>query len=250
MIGSGRAKRRRMAAVVLLAVTCGACRADLAVTVDLNRDGGGTLGVSVTADEELLSQAEEAGADPLGDLADAGADLGRGWRVRERTDDDGSRTVTLTSTFADPDEFATLTGELGDALASDEADLLEGMAAGLTDDLVSVTGVAALRPTAVVREYGLTPREAVRLLRRTDAFGYTVAATLPGEVTDARGGTVRGRTVVWDVEPGRRLVFSASGTRPGPPWLRGVLGAAAGGVLAAGVLWLLARRRRATGSPD
>ncbi|MPZ74844.1 MAG: hypothetical protein GEU74_16805 [Nitriliruptorales bacterium] len=191
-----------------------------------------------------MSRADEAGADPLGDLADAGADLGGGWRVRETTGDAGTRAVSLSTAFDDPEEFAALTRELADALEAEEVDLLDAMALTVTDDRVGVTGGAGIKPTRVVREYGLTRRRAVRLLRRMDAFDYTVAVTLPGEVVDAGGGTQQQQTVMWAVEPGDRLDFGAESTRPGPPWLRGIAGATAGGVVAATILWIISRRRR------
>ena len=247
-VRTGQAARFGVLAMLVLLAT--GCELRLGVETTLNRDGGGVFAVSVAADAELLERAEAAGADPLGDLADAGADLGEGWRVRERAGEDGSRVVTLSAGFDDPDAFALLSEDLAGALQADEANLLDAMTVSVTDAEIAVAGEAAVQPTRVVREYGMTPREAVRLLRRSDAFDYTVAATFPGAVLDAGGGEVTGRTVTWTVEPGERLEFRATGERPGPPWLRAVLGAVAGGLVAAAVLWVLARRRRRRDAPQ
>ena len=223
------------------------CQLRMTVDVDVNRDGGGVLSVSLAADEELQARAEEAGADPLGDLVETGATLGQGWSVRESEGANGERTVTLTRPFADPEEFSTLTTDLAEALAADEADLLEPLQVRVTEEQVSVAGAAALRPTNAVRDYGLTPDKAVRVLRRSDAFEYRVAVTLPGEVLSAEGAEVSDadeQTVAWTVKPGKRLRIAATAVRPGPPLVRGLLGALGGGLVAAAVLWLLARRRR------
>ena len=212
----------------------------------MDRNGAGVLAVAVAADEELQARAAEAGADPLDDLLATGERLERPWRVSDRTDDEGLRTVTLSAAFADPEELADLSAEVADALNADEVDLLDPFAVTLTDDEVTVSGGARMAPTRVVRDYGLTPRRAVRLIERTDAFAYSVAVTMPAEVT-AAGATVAedGRTATWEVAPGEEVALSSTSVRPGPPLVRAVLGAGAGAVLAGGALWLLARRRRA-----
>ena len=203
--------------------------------------------MAVAADSELQSRAAEADADPLGDLLATGQELDGPWQVADDTDDAGMRTVTLTAAFDDPEELAVLSGEVAEALNADEVHLLDPLAVALTDDEVTVRGGAAMEPTAAVGDYGLKPRRAVRLLERTEAFAYTVAVTMPGEVTSADVAPAgEDRTLLWQVEPGERVAIEAVSTRPGPPFLRALAGGAAGALLAGGALWLIVRRRRRT----
>lgn len=230
----------------MLAVASTGCQLRMAVDVDVNRDGGGELSVTLTADEELQARAAQAGADPLAALVETASALGEGWSVRQAESDNGDSSVTLTSAFADPQAFSALTEDLAEALGAQEADLLEPLDLTVAEEEITVEGAAAVKPTTAVSDYGLTPGKAVRLLRRSDAFEYRVAVTLPGEVLSAEGGQTQGRTVTWTVEPGERVEFQASGVRPGPPWIRALLGAAGGGLVAGAILLLVTRRRRRT----
>ena len=226
----------------MLALLCSGCELGLSVDIDVNRNGAGQVAVALQADAELLELAEEADADPLGDLV-AGAKALEGWRVDDATDDAGARTVTLSSEFADAAEFDALMGELSAALAADEVELLEPFTLTVTDDRVAVAGGASARPRAAVREYGMTRREAVRLVKRADAFRYEVGLTLPGEVLSSTADGAEGHEQRWVVAPGERVGIAAESTRPGPPWVRAVLGAVGGAAAAGAVLWLIARRR-------
>ena len=234
-------------ALCALALATTGCQLRLRVDVDVNRNGGGTLAVVVGADPELLAAAEEAGADPLAELAAAGEELGEGWRVRQETDGTGWRTVTLSTAFDDPQELAVLSRSLSESLNGPEAKLLEPLAVGVTDAEVRVHGIAAARPGRAVRDYGLSPKAAVRRIKRAEALDYQVRVTLPGSVLSSSANAPpppATQELVWQVEPGDRVVIDAVGERPGPPILRAVAGAAAGAVLAGVVLWLVARRRR------
>lgn len=243
MSSSGRLSIGRVAAFVVVALLCTGCQLGLLVDVRVDRNGGGTVAVAVSADPELLERASGAGADPLGVLVERAEQLGaQGWRVSDRTGEQG-RTVTLSRDFADPDEFNAMSEQLAGALAADEARLLDGLRLALTGDRLVVAGEAAIRPTRALRDYGLTPRRAIRLLSEREAVAYEVAVTLPGEVLATTAQARAGSRLVWTVAPGERVTIAAEGSRPGLPWLRGAVGALAGGLLAAAGLWLLARRR-------
>jgi hypothetical protein len=207
------------AVVAAVALLCSACQLRVAVDVDVDRHGGGTLAVALAADEELQARAAEAGADPLEELAAAAALLrGDGWRTSDEIDE-GVRTVTLSSPFDDPADFDALAGELAEALAADEAALLEPLRLRLEPDAIRLDGGAALQPTAAVADYGYRPRQVVRLLRRTAALRYDVTVTLPGEVTATNADRRDGSTLTWVVEPGESVTIEAAGSRPGPPLL-------------------------------
>ncbi len=240
---------RRMATVVVwavVAVLTSGCQLRVALDVEVEPDGAGRLAVAVTADPELLRRAAAAGADPLADLAATGGDLAAdGWQTSDTVAPDGSRTVALSVAFADPAAFERLASDLAGALSAPEVALLEPLDLELTDEEVRLTGAASLRPTAAVADYGLTRRQAVALLRETDALDYVVSATLPGDVVSSTATARDGSTLRWVIGPGETVDIAAVATRPGSPIARGVLGAAAGGLAAAAALWALSRRRAA-----
>jgi hypothetical protein len=241
--------RRRIAALVWLSVLgLAGCRLDLAVDVAVDRDGGGTLAVALGAAAVLLDEAAAAVADALADLAAAGQALrGDGWRTTDRTDDEGSRRVTLTTAFAGPDELARLSTELADALNAPEAWLLDPLVLTVTDDHVRLDGAAGLVPERGVADLGVSPEEAIRLATEAAAVTYRVRAAMPGEVVEATTDTRDGRLLVWDVAPGERVALVAVGERP-PSRLWALTG---GGLVAlaliAAALWL--RRRSGATNP-
>ena len=228
----------------VLALVCTGCQLRLDVAVDVNRNGGGEFAMAVAADSELLDLATDAGADPLGDLAARAGQLGEGWSVADDTDAAGTRTVTLSAPFEDPEHFAELTAEVSEALDTDEVTLLEPLHLVVAEDEVRLDGAAAARPGRAVREYGLSPKAAVRRIDRAEAFDYNVTVTMPGDITDSSATSTAGRELRWDIPAGQRVELTATSTRPGPPILRALIGAAAGAAVAGAVLLVLARRRR------
>lgn len=241
----------------MLAVALSGCRLRLNVDVRVDADAGGRLGVAVSADRALRARAERAGADPLDDLVARVRPLRRsGWRVRDTTAPGGARTVAVSTAFADPDELGDLSAALSDALAAPEVRLLSPFRLVVRGRRMVLRGGAGLVPTPAVRELGLSPAQARRLV--AGAVAYEVSATLPRRVLhstgrvqgrgpvsgDRRGGT----TVTWRVPPGERVRVRAVGTRPvppGSPWPGVATGAlTAVMVCAAGVVWLTRRRRR------
>lgn len=232
-------------AAVLLSLVCTGCQLRFDVDVHVDRRGGGHFEVSLAADPELQARAAQAGADPLGDLAAAGRRLrDQGWRTAERRQADGSREVALSADFANAAQFDALARDLATALAAPELVPLEPMDLEVEEGRLSLAGAASLRPTPVVSELGLSPQEAVRLLRERDAIAYRIAVALPGEVVETTATARDGSLLIWQVQPGERVEVRAVGVRPGPAvWpivLGGVLGA-----LAAGAALRRLRRARA-----
>ena len=152
--------------------------------------------------------------------------------------------VTLRRSFADPEEFIAAAAQLAEALAADEVVLLEPLTLQVSSDAVTLAGGAGAEPRRAVRDYGLSRVRAVRLVAEADALDYTVTVVMPGEVTSTNATEQEGSRLVWRVAPGESVVIDAESTRPGPPWVRGALGAAGGAVVAGGLLWLWSRRRR------
>lgn len=227
---------RRLASglgLLLLAVLCTACEARLLVDVAVHDDGSGVLAVTLRADAELLDRAQEAGADPLGDLAAAGAGVAdAGWVTRDQTGEDGSRAVTLSAPFSDAVTFNALAGELEAALAAPEVTLLEGLSLAFDDERIRVDGRASLVPAPAVTDLGLQPEQAVALL--TDAFAYEVTLALPGEVLEstATAGGAEDQPLRWSLTPGQEVELRAVGERPRPSPLLVGAAVAAGGVAA------------------
>ncbi|MDP8970993.1 MAG: hypothetical protein M3N52_10960, partial [Actinomycetota bacterium] len=172
-------------ATVVLGLLCAGCQLRLGVGVTVDRRGAGRLEVSVAADAELLARAAEAGVDPLGDLAAAGRQLrAQGWDTTDRHQPDGSRQVDLSTGFSDAEEFDALARDLAVALAAPELAVLEPMDLTVDQERLALVGSAGLQPSAAVAELGLSPEQAVDLLREQGAVDYRVRIALPGEVLE------------------------------------------------------------------
>lgn len=224
-------------ALVGFVLLCAGCELALDVAVEVDRDGGGRLEVALTADEDLRARADAAGADPLGDLAATGEELSEeGWAVEDTIDADGLRTVSLSAGFDEPEAFDRLAADLAGALAAPEVELLSPLTLTVEDDRLVVDGAASLEPTPVVAEHGLTPEQAVDLLRDGGTFTYTVHVALPGQVLDSTAAVEGEGALRWTVPPGERVAIHAVGERPGPPvWplvVGGVVGLLVGALVA------------------
>lgn len=213
--------------------------------------------MAVAADRALRARAGRAGADPLDDLVARVRGLRpAGWAVRDTTAPGGTRTVEISTAFADPSELGDLSAALSDALAAPEVRLLSPLHLAARGRRLVLRGGAGLAPTPAVRELGLTPADARRLA--AGVVVYEVSATFPrrvlrstrrgsggGQVTGDRS---RGTTVTWRIPPGTRVRVRAVGTRPVPassPWPAVAAGALITALTAAvGLAWLTRRRRR------
>lgn len=222
--------------LVILVLVCTGCELRLEVEAAFDRDGGGRLDVALAADAELLDAADAAGAAPLDDLAATAETLGGGWKVDDTTDDDGRRTVTLSTRFSGSEDFERLTGELAESLAAPEVRLLGPLTARVEEDRLVVDGTAGLQPTEAVAELGLAPEQAVALLREEAAFVYAVRVVLPGEVLETNAEHRDERVLAWTVAPGEHVEIRAVGERPEPPVWPLLVGGGAGLLCAALVL--------------
>ena len=241
--------------LALALALCG-CRLRLGVDVRVDADAGGRLTVAVAADRALRARVERAGADPLDDLVARVRKLRpAGWAVRDTTARGGTRTVEISTAFADPAELGDLSEALSDALAAPEVRLLSPLRLAARGRRLVLRGAAGLAPTPAVRELGLSPAEARRMA--AGVVAYEVSATFPGRVLHSTGrgrgrGPVsdrsQGTTVTWRVPPGETVRVHAVGTRPVPassPWPAVATGALTTTLMAAaGLVWLTRRRRR------
>lgn len=209
-------------------------RADIELAVD--GDGGGTLAVALELDEELEQEARAAGADVIEQVERAADDL-EGWEVET-----AQNRVRLSTEFDDPRELRQVSGAFADALAAPELEPLEPFAVTVTEERVSVTGTAALRPTDEVARAGLDPAEATSLLEENVA--YQIAVDLPGEILSHNADRREDERLVWQVPAGERVEIAAEAERPQTPPVALLAGIAAAAALVGGLLIALAWRRR------
>lgn len=204
-------RRALLAALPLLVVALAGCELRADVGIDVHADGGGTLGVTLAADQELQQAAQRAGAEPLSLLAEAARQL-EGWRV-ERDRDTPGAPVTLSAGFADPQELSTLSRELANALAAPELRPIEPWQLEVDQRTVELTGAVSLEVTSEVAALGVSPRRATRIL--ADSARLRVTAGLPGEVLETNGDVAAdANEVTWTVPAGERRALRAVARRP------------------------------------
>ncbi|HEX6256713.1 MAG TPA: hypothetical protein VFZ70_12990 [Euzebyales bacterium] len=225
------------------------CQLRAGVGVRVDGDGGGALSVTLVTDSELREAATRVGADPLATLADAVEQL-PDWDVRRPGAASPGR-ITLTTTFADPDELTRLSRELADALAAPEVRPLQPWRLVVDASTVELRGGAGLVLTSAVTDLGVARARADALL--ADSVQLRVTATMPGDVLESNADEVTGDgRVTWVIAPGETRELYAIARRPwtlervidtlaAPPGLASVLLVL---VLGVGGGWLLVRRRR------
>ncbi len=248
----------RIFAFFALAVLLTGCRLQLQVDVRIDPDAGGTLGVSVTSDQELNQSVVTAGVDPLQRLSERVASLDGPWAVEDRELDDGSRVVTLSTGFADPAEFALRYGDLVTALDAPEARLLGPLTLSQDPEtmLITVEGELPLQLTELAASDLGTD-----LASLTDQLSTVVtsslAITTPGRVLDSTGAVTVEDGIApspYPDEPATVLILATPGDtvpvnvamEPGGGSLVGVLVLGTVGVLALAAVGggVVAQRRR------
>jgi type IV secretory pathway TrbD component len=204
-------KRWAALAALPMALVLSGCelRGDVAVSVD--GDGGGALSYTLAADDELRAEVRRAGADPLEALAEAGRQL-PGWKVTQQTDGP-VQGVTLTTAFADPEELTRLSTQFAEALAGPELRPLGPLHLELDDTTVELQGSAVLDVDRAVRDLGVRPRRARRVL--DEHVLLRVVARMPGEVLQTNADEQRDDgTVVWTITGGEQRDLRVLARRP------------------------------------
>jgi hypothetical protein len=204
---------KRLTCLTLLTVLllCG-CQLDGKVNVAVDGNGGGTLALTLSADEELRAAATAADADPLGALEQAGGQLA-GWEVTRSDRPGGDGAVTLSTRFRDADELERVSRDLAEGLAAPELSPLGPMRLTVDDETVGFDGTADLRVSAAVAELGLTPARA--RARLADAVRLGITARMPGAVLQTNADQrPDDRTVVWNITAGQRRSLHVIAERP------------------------------------
>ncbi|MGI8575352.1 MAG: hypothetical protein ACR2MA_08410 [Egibacteraceae bacterium] len=236
--------RRRLAVGVLVLVQAGmlltGCRLDAQLAIDVERSGGGTLRLVLAADANLVRRLRAADTDPLGQLARTVRQQ-EGWQVTRRATPDGGSRVTLRTSFADVEDLTRLTEELSAAVNGPELAVLEPFGLDIEGRTLTLRGRALLQPGPAVRDYGLTPAEAVALLVNREAVSYTVRVRMPGTVELTDGAVTPAGAVRYRVPPGSAVDVLVVAQRP-RPWRLIVLVLTA--VVALIAAYVLRRHRR------
>ncbi len=199
---SGRGRGAQTAALVLtllsVLVLMTGCKIEMALDTVVEPDGSGTLGVRLAADKEIQDLITQQGGGE-GDLfADFESGVPEGWESENGTDPDGTRWVTASRSFADPEEiqsFLTEGGEQGPAesLGAQEFSLTQesGVLSVKTVFTASWDMEGALAGTGENVPAGLTPDTL------SSIFVVQNRLTLPGSIQDNNADEVSGNTLIW-----------------------------------------------------
>ncbi len=173
---------------VMFALLMSGCRLTVGVDVTVDADAGGSLSVSVTSDGELNNSVAEAAVDPLTTLVDRVEGLDGPWRVEDRTEESGARTVTLSTGFDDPAGFDLRYGELRQALDAPEARLLGPLTLSVDPEtgVITVDGDLPLQLNEVAAaDLGTDVASLTEELG--DVVSTSVSVTTPGRLLEVTG---------------------------------------------------------------
>lgn len=248
----------RSARALLLAVTVlvlSGCRLDVVAPITLHADGTSTAGLTARFDPRLLAELDALGVDPTAELSAAVA-AEEPWSLERTREDDGALTVAIRREVADDAELAATYAELASGLAA--ADPALELALDVDRDQqggVTLSGTGGFRPPlGVGLEVDGEPigedAEALAALV-ADAVEVALEVRMPGVVTAHDGVALDRSTVRIVLEPGVERRFSIRSDPP--PWWASLpidapalLGGVALAAVVAGVVLVLARRRRVT----
>lgn len=237
----GWGARRRVIPVLLLLTSAflAGCRLDARLAIDVESSGAGTLHVALATDAELVRRLRAADADPFSQLVRTVRQQD-GWQVTRRVTADGGTHVALQTRFADAADLTRLTTQLSRALNAPELRVLEPFELAIDGRTMTVRGRALFQPGPGIRDYGLTPSQAVALVADRQTVAYTVRISMPGTVELTDGMTTADGAVRYRVEPGSAVDVLVVARRPAPWRLIVLVVAALVALLAA----LALRRRR------
>lgn len=240
----------RLATPLLAVVLLAACELSVALDVDVDRAGGGTVDLHLVLDDELLRILEDASVDPLRDL-DVVTTRDGLWSIETEEPEGGGLAVRLSAPFDDPDGFEALLADLHRGLDEHDPRISEQLRLQVRDGgAVALEGrVGLIPPTSPgVRGEGVgfDDDALARLVEeRGDEFArYDVRVTLPAAPEEHDGDAVDGTSITWNAPIGELRDVSAVSERPGPPWVIVIAAVALVAAVAAfigGIVW---RRRR------
>lgn len=176
---------RRLVAVVVAALTLGACRVDAVVNTVVNTDGTGYVALTASADADVVAQAPGLADDLRFDDA-----IAAGWVIDGPTATaGGGLTVTLRHNFTTVEQATALLGSLngpggplhGVTLQRTVTD--DAVSTGLSGTLSVANGLDAFADPDLLAAVGGSPyadRLASAGLGPNDVVTFTFTASLPG----------------------------------------------------------------------
>lgn len=218
----------RLLALLLLLLPLGGCRLAVDVGVDLDRDGGGSIALSLRQDAELTALAEQVGTDPMARLVERVEALD-GWRAAEEgdSDEDGERVVGIRTAFASPEEFQRRWQDLTAALDAPEGRLLGPLSVAVDEEAgtVAVDGSLAAVVTEVAAADAGTDVAALTA-QLQDAVAVALSVRTPGTPLQADGEVAFDdptaaegpATVTWAVPAGGEVAVGLVAERGGVDW--------------------------------
>lgn len=224
------------------------CRLDVVTTVEVERDGSGTLELALRMDDALLTELDELAIDPTLEVTALAGEL-EVWELDRTVDEEAAITITLRRPFTDPAEVGPALRGLADGLADADPALLLDLDLEVDGEgAATLNGTAVLRPPASAgveidgQPLGPTGERLAELT--ADVVHPGLQVELPGPVASHDADEVAGRTLGWQVPLDEPRTVSATSSPPGlheQPWLWAVV---AGVLVLALAAWLLVRRRR------
>lgn len=224
------------------------CRLDLVTTAEIERDGSGTLALSVRLDDALLNELDELAIDPTLEVTALATELD-GWELERTVDEEAAITITLTRGFADASEMGPALRQLSSGLADADPALLIDLDLDVADDgSASLDGAVAFRsPMTIGAEVdgevlGPSPDELAEMT--SEVVRPRLEVAMPGPLERHDADRVDGRTLSWDIPVGEAREVAATSGTPAiyeQPWLWGVVGAT---ILVILIVLLTLRRRR------
>ncbi len=239
-------------AVVLAAISCllSACELRMATEIALDRDGSGTLVVSVALDEESAADLTAAGLVPTEGLVQA-AERAPGWRVSAI--EGLTAAVRLEHDFEEPSEVESLLRTLTSRLGVEDGTAWDGLAVERQPDgTIALHGRAGIvAPTVAGAEGSAVTFDGDDLADLLDERGrqavrHDLQVVWRGQVSASDADRVDDDALVWELPTGTlRTVSAALVPTPGPPTLL-LAGAAALVAVTVALVTIMLRRRRAT----
>lgn len=233
--------------MVALLVVSG-CRLDLVTTAEVERDGSGTLALSVRLDDALLTELDDLAIDPTVEVTALASEL-EGWELERTVDDEAAITITLTRRFTEASEVGPALRQLSSGLADADPALLIDLDLDVADDgSARLDGAVAFRaPMTVGAEVDgevLGPSTDELAEMTSEVVHPRLEVAMPGPVDQHDADRVDGRTLSWDISVGQARDVAARSGSPAlyeQPWLWAVAGAAIAMIL---IVLLALRRRR------
>jgi len=192
----------RLLALLAVVFVLAGCHLDVAVRMDISKDGSGTVTVTATADKDLLARAPGVVAELKLDDARAG-----GWTVRgpARTATGGA-TVVLAKPFATPEQATAILAEIngprgplrGMGVAQDRA--FARLTTSVRGTIRVDGGVAAIGDDALTKLLGPTGLAAALGTGAAplgQSLGFSFTAKAPGSATVTNGTKAPGGAVTW-----------------------------------------------------